>query len=157
VTQRWPDGRIFLFAKPRIHFIGMVEAVPVPEGQFLPLRLVLRHEPHRKSYGIRNIVFRKQAYHWRRVIAQSLMKPPTELSCWRWTSPQWPSAWESLRTRPLWHGVTSIFWFPLCQLKSMLRAGELPRLSACLNPGLHHFLLGLRVYLEKIRRQKRKS
>jgi hypothetical protein len=157
VTRNWPDGRPFLFHKQRVRFIGMVEASPVPDQRFEPLKLVLRHEPLRKSYGIRNIVLRQQAYHWRAVISQSLMGPPTALPCWRWDSVDWPASWEYVRRHPLRHGLWCLFWYPLCQLKNMLRAGEMPRLSACLNPGLHHFMLGLRVRSEIRRRQRQPS
>lgn len=151
VTKNWPGGRIFLIHKRRVRFFGMVEAVPIPDVGYEPLNLVLRHEPCRRSYGIRNILFRRQAYQWRRVIAQSLIGSPTGLPCWRWTSPDWPAPWESMRRQPVRHSLVSLFWFPLCQAKEMLRAGELPRVSACLNPGLHHFMLGLRVHWEKRR------
>jgi len=156
ITRNWPGGRLFLFNKQRVRFFGMVEAVPIPDARYASLNLILCHEPLRKSYGIRNILFRKQAYHWRRVIAQSLMGPPTELPCWRWTSPEWPHPWESLRRQPIRHSLISLFWFPLCQAKEMLRAGEALRVSACLNPGLHHFMLGLRVCREKRKKRIKK-
>jgi glycosyltransferase involved in cell wall biosynthesis len=156
VTRNWPDGRLFLLHKQRVRFIGIVEASPVSDRRFEPLKLVLRHEPNRKSYGVRNILIRRQAYHWREVISQNLMGPPTALPCWRWNSADWPASWEYLRRHPVRHSLRSLFWYPLCQLKDMLRAGEMPRLSACLNPGLHHFMLGLRVQSE-IRRRRRQQ
>lgn len=157
VTRNWPDGRIFLFHKQRVRFIGMVEVTPIPDQRFEPLKLVLRHEPLRKSYGVRNIFIRRQAYHWREVISQSLMGPPTALPCWRWTSEAWPAEWEYVRRHPVRHSLRCLFWYPLCQVKDMLRAGEMPRLSACLNPGLHHFMLGLRVRSEIRRRRKQRT
>ncbi|MGA3283138.1 MAG: hypothetical protein ABSD57_01595 [Verrucomicrobiota bacterium] len=36
--------------------------------------------------------------------------------------------------------VVACKW-PLCQIKNILRVGEMPRLSACLNPGLRQFLM----------------
>jgi hypothetical protein len=152
VTHRWPVGRVFLFHKRRVRFIGMVEEMPIPDGRYEPLDLILRHEPKRKSYGIRNIVLRRQAYRWRRVIAQSLMDPPTHLPRWRWNSERWPRNWEILRQHPIRYAVTSLWRLPKYQLKSTLRCGELPSVSACLNPALHHFLLGLRVAMEKQKR-----
>src|SRR5436190_7772726 len=68
VTKNWPGGRIFLFNKQRVRFFGMAEASPIPETGYAALNLILHHEPSRKSYGIRNILCRRQAYHWRRVI-----------------------------------------------------------------------------------------
>lgn len=153
VTRQWPAGRIFLFDRRRVRFLGMVEAVPVPDACFEAVNLVLQHEPLRKSYGVRNILFRKQAYHWRRVIAESLQAPPTRLPCWRWDTPEWPPNWEQLRRRPLRTALDRLLRYPAHQVRDMLRAREFPRLSACLNPGLHHFMLGLRVCLENRRRR----
>src|SRR5580700_1779934 len=71
VTRGWPAGRNFLFHRQRVRFFGMVEQVPIPDTRWEPLDLVLHHQPKGKSYGVRNILVRRQAYHWRRVIAQS--------------------------------------------------------------------------------------
>ena len=154
VTTRWPAGRIFLFHRRRVRFFGMVEQVPVPDKPWESLDLVLHHQPKRKSYGVRNILLRRQAYLWRRVIAQSLMKKPTALPHWRWTPDAWPAHWDFARNHPLQYSVTNLFRLPLGQLKGMLKANEFPSISACLNPGLHHFMLGLRVFLEKRRFRK---
>ena len=151
VTKRWPGGRIFLFHRRRVRFFGMVEQVPVPNKPWESLDLVLHHQPKRKSYGVRNILLRRQAYLWRRVIAQSLMKKPTALPHWRWTPDVWPAHWDFARNHPLRYSVTSLIRLPLGQLKGMLEANEFPSIPACLNPGLHHFMLGLRVFLEKRR------
>jgi hypothetical protein len=153
VTTHWPGGRNFLFDRRRVSFFGMVEAVPIPDAGFEPINLVLQHEPLRKSYGVRNILFRKQAYHWRRVIAESLQDSPVKLPCWRWNSLDWPPNWEELRRWPLRCALDRLFRYPVHQVRAMLRAGEFPRPSACLNPGIHHFMLGLRVCLENRRRR----
>ena len=149
VTKNWPEGRIFLFHKRRVRFIGMVEEMPIPEGRFESLDFILRHEPRRKSYGLRSIFFRSQAYRWRQVIAQSLMEPPTHLPRWRWSSEQWPKHWENVRQHPIRYALSSLWRLPRLQLRTMLKRREFPRISACLNPGLHHFLLGLRVAMQK--------
>src|ERR1700730_5007297 len=154
VTKRWPAGRIFLFHRGRVRFFGMVEQVPISDTRYESLNLVLHHQPKRKSYGSRNILFRRQAYHWRRVIAESLKGKPTDLSCWRWTAEDWPFPWDRIRCHPLKHSIASLIWFPLYQLNDMLKASEIPNISACLNPGLHHFMLGLRVFVEKWRKKK---
>lgn len=152
-TRGWPTGRHFLFHRQRVRFFGMVEQVPIPDTRWEPLNLVLHHQPKSKSYGVRNILVRPQAYRWRRVITQSLMETPTSLPCWRWQSPQWPSPWNEIRSRPLTHSFKALISFPLHQLKGMLRAREIPRVSACLNPGLHHFMLGLRIFAAKFRKK----
>ena len=155
VTTRWPTDRIFLFHRRRVRFFGMVEQVPIPDTCYQPIELILNHQPKRKSYGVRNILFRQQAYNWRQVIAKSLMGRPTDLPCWRWRSDHWPSPWDRIREHPLTYGVKSLIRLPFRQFTNMLRANELPRLSACLNPGLHHFMLGLRVSLMKRQVQKK--
>jgi hypothetical protein len=149
VTTRWPTDRIFLFHRSRVRFFGMVEQVPIPDASYHPLKLILQHQPKRKSYGVRNILFREQAYNWRRVIAKSLMGKPTDLACWRWTADHWPSPWDRIRRCPLDYSIKSLVRLPFRQFMNMLKGDELPRVSACLNPGLHHFMLGLRVFLEK--------
>ena len=148
VTTRWPVSRIFLLHRRRVRFFGMVEQVPIPDTSYQPIELILHHQPKRKSYGVRNILFRKQAYNWRRVIAKSLMGKATDLPCWRWTS-DWPQFWWNLRRHPLRHSLVSLARFPVHQFKGMIAAREVPRLSECLNPGLHHFMLGLRVFVEE--------
>jgi hypothetical protein len=155
VTKRWPSGRIFLLNRQRVRFFGMVEQVPIADTAHQPLSLILHHQPKRKSYGVRNILFRKQAYNWRSVIARSLMGKPTDLPRWRWETHEWPSPWHQLRCQPLKHAIASLIWFPIYQLKDMVRASEVANLSACLNPGLHHFMLGIRVLTEKWRKKKR--
>jgi hypothetical protein len=147
-TKHWPDGRLFLFNKQRVRFFGMAEHLPEPDSDYTPLSLVLHHEPHRPSYGIRSIVFRKQAYHWRRVIAESLAAGPLTLPRWRHHSNQLPPAWAALKQQPIRQALIRLIRFPIQQLRGMIRAGEKISMSACLNPGLHHFLLGLRVWLE---------
>lgn len=149
VTKRWPDRRIFLFQKQRVRFFGMAEQVPIPDTFFEPLELVLNHQPNRKSYGVRNVLLRRQAYLWRQVIAQSLMGKPTDLPRWRWTSDDWPEFWRNLRRHPLRHSLVSLVRFPVHQFRGMLAVGEMPLISECLNPALHHFMLGLRVLVEK--------
>jgi hypothetical protein len=47
----------------------MVEQVPIADDKYQPLEMILHHQPLRKSYGLHNILLRKQAYHWRAVIA----------------------------------------------------------------------------------------
>jgi glycosyltransferase involved in cell wall biosynthesis len=153
VTNNWPGGRIFLINRRRVRYFGMGENRPDPDGYYKALPLTLHHQPHRKSYGIRNILLRKSAYHWRRRIAESLMGVPTDLPCWRWSSQEWPPYWENVRSHPLRHSLSTLIRYPLRQLRGMVRAGQRPILSACLNPGLHHAMLGLRVFVEMRRRK----
>lgn len=100
VSQRWPAGRHFLFHRQRVRFFGMVEQVPVADRRFEPLDLVLHHQPVRKSYGLANLLLRKQAYRWRARIARSLLDEPAKLNCWRWENRPWPQVWQEIRSRP---------------------------------------------------------
>jgi hypothetical protein len=102
ITKKWPAGRIFLFHRQRVKFFGMAEQVPVPDGVYQALDFILHHQPGRKSYGLYNILVRKQAYFWRNCIATSLLGKPTDLACWRWQDEQWPLGWEQIRRNPLW-------------------------------------------------------
>jgi len=154
VSRHWPAGRGFLFHRQRVRFFGMVEQVPIADTQFESLECILHHQPARASYGIRNVLFRRQAYEWRRVISESLMANPTDLSCWRWTDQNWPDHWEQMRRHPLRTAFVRLAKLPTRQFVSMLRAREMPRLSACLNPGMHHFMLGLRIQMEKWRQTR---
>ena len=45
ITKRWPAGRIFLFHKERVRFFGMVEQVPVADGRWDIVPLILEHRP----------------------------------------------------------------------------------------------------------------
>lgn len=154
VTQRWPTGRIFLFQKQRVRFFGMNEQVPIPDGRFESLRLILEHRPARKSYGFRNLLLRKQAYLWRRVIAQSLLGKPTDLQCWRWTSEDWPTIWEDIRRRPLRTACYRLVMWPLFNLRQMKRAEGWVILSAVAFTGVHHCFVALRYWYLRLSRPK---
>jgi hypothetical protein len=141
VTQRWPTGRFFLFHRQRVRFFGLAEQTPMADGKCEPLPLVLHHQPRRKSYGVRNLVLRKQAYRWRQVIALSLLGRPTDLPCWRWTNDAWPESWEAIRQRPLRSALFRLIWFPLCNARMHWRYERKVIISDAINPGLHHFLI----------------
>jgi len=143
VTKNWPSGRIFLFNKQRVRFFGMAETVPIPDSNYQTVKLVLQHEPRRKSYGVGNILFRKQAYYWRRVIAQSLIGLPTELPSWRWTSAEWPSSWESFRCRPLRTAFRGLLLGPVRQAREMWQEEHKIIPTALLGTGAHQFLMAI--------------
>jgi hypothetical protein len=101
VSQKWPAGRIFLFHKQRVRFLGMCEQEPIPDDRYEPVDLILHHEPKRKSYGLHNTVIREQSRRGGVHIAHCLIGRPTDLVCWRWTSEHWPLHWEQIRQRPV--------------------------------------------------------
>ncbi|HEV3392840.1 MAG TPA: hypothetical protein VG103_04950 [Chthoniobacterales bacterium] len=152
VTKYWPNGRIFLFHKDRVRFFGMAEQVPIPDGKFEALQLILEHRPTRKSFGFSNLLLRKQAYHWRRVIAQSLLGKPTDLQCWRWTSEQWPEIWEEIRQRPFRTAFYRLMMWPLFNMRQMKRVEGRVILSAIAFTGIHHCLVALMYWYLRLSR-----
>jgi len=102
VSKKWPAGRLFFFHRQRVRFFGMCEQTPVLDGRSEALDFILHHQPTRKSYGLSNILLRKQSRRVATLVALSLLKKPTDLACWRWQSEVWPEHWEQIRQRPLW-------------------------------------------------------
>jgi hypothetical protein len=100
VSRKIPEWRPFLFSRKRISYLGMAEQGPIPDQKWQNTGLVLHHRPKRKSYGPGNLLLRKQAYIWRKVIAQSLTKAPSNLPRWRWSSEKWPPYWEEITQSP---------------------------------------------------------
>jgi FkbM family methyltransferase len=145
-TTRWPDGRLFLFDRRCARFVGLVEQTPVIEGRIVSLPLTLCHQPRRKSYGVRNILFRKQAGAWRRVLAASLLGSPLALPRWRWDTGEWPGGWTRVVEEPLVEGLYRMLKFPWVQWRALRTHGEKFSASTCLNPALHHFMLCMNVW-----------
>lgn len=145
-TTTWPTGRLFLFDRRHASMIGMPEVTPTIEGGVSELPLILCHQPHRKSYGIRNILFRRQAYVWRKVIATSLLKSPLSIPRWRYATSSWPGSWHSMVEEPLLEGFYRLFKFPLEQARSLRIHKERLSLSICLNPALHHFMICMQLW-----------
>ena len=124
----------------------MVEQAMVPDGVYQPLDLVLHHQPKRKCYGLYNVLMRKQAYLWRRCIAQSLLGKPTDLVCWRWESEAWPPEWEQIRSRPLRTATTRLIKGPLRCLRDQWRTEKKLTLGAAVNAPIHHALICLKLW-----------
>ncbi len=94
------EWRPFLFSKTRTRFIGMAEQSPIPCTRWLPTGLILHHQPPRKSFGLRNLIFRRRSYSWRMCIAFSLLLPPASLPRWNYQASEWPLYWEKIIRRP---------------------------------------------------------
>jgi len=152
ISKKYSGRRIFLFHRHRVRFFGMVEQVPIPDGKYQPLEMILHHQPLRKSYGLHNILLRKQAYHWRAVIAQSLLGKPEDLNCWRWENHDgWPPVWEEIRRHPFWTAFRRLMKSPLLTLRDQWKTErKFFPLAAIGNP-LHHALLCLTFW--RLRRQ----
>jgi hypothetical protein len=151
VSKKWPAGRIFLFHRQRVKFFGMVEQTPVPDGVYQPLDFILHHQPERKSYGLHNILVRKQAYLWRERIATSLLGKPTDLPCWRWTDENWPLGWEQIRRRPIWTMVKRFTLGTLRTLREQWKAEKKLFPAAAISGPAHHASISF-----KLHRLKRK-
>ena len=95
-----PPCRPFLINRRKVSFLGMVEQGPIPDFPWQPCNLVLHHRPRRKSFGPGNLLFRKQAYSWRKCIASSLVRRPQNLPSWRYHSNTWPVHWEQIQQTP---------------------------------------------------------
>jgi hypothetical protein len=141
VMTQWPSNRIFLFNRQRVRFFGMVEQVPIADGRFETIPLVLEHRPQRKSYGLGNLLLRRQAYRWRRVIAQSLLGKPTDLPCWRWTSERWPQIWEDIRQKPLRTAIYRLLIWSLLTMRNFWRYDRKLIPAAAVSGGTHHCLI----------------
>jgi glycosyltransferase involved in cell wall biosynthesis len=146
ISKKIWAGRLFLFNRQRVRFFGMVEQGPEPEGHFEPTQLVLFHQPNRKSHGLYNVLVRKQAYHWRAIIAQSLLGKPTDLPCWRWADQEWPPRWEEIRQHPLRTGVKRLTIETLRGLRQQWRAERRFFFEASLNGPIHHALICLKFW-----------
>jgi hypothetical protein len=142
VTKRWPQGREFLFNRQRVRFFGMVEQTPIPDVRYEPLDFILHHQPPgRTVFGVRNIILRKQAYHWRECIARSLLGKPTDLACWRWEDETWPLGWEQIRQRPLWTAFKRLVKGTLCGLRDQWLTERRFFPFAAIGGPLHHTLI----------------
>ena len=141
VSKKWPAGRIFLFHRQRVRFFGMNEQVPIPDDKYEPSGLSLCHQPKRKSYGLRNLLMRKQAYLWRTQLARSLQGRPIDLPCWRWNLDSWPGEWEAIRQRPLGTAFRRLTRGTLRTLRDQWRSeGRLFPMAALSGP-IHHALI----------------
>jgi glycosyltransferase involved in cell wall biosynthesis len=151
VSEKFGAGRVFLFDRRRVKFFGMVEQGVIPDGRFEPLDMILHHQPRRKSYGMHNVLLRKQAYHWRAIIARSLLGKPTDLPCWRWDSETWPDRWEEVRRHPLQTGLSRLVMETFRNLRKQWRTERRFFFEAALNGPVHHAMIGLKFW--QVRRQ----
>ncbi len=138
-TRYWPL-RLFLINRQRVKVIGLCHSGPLPDGRVDALPLILHHQPPRKTYGVRNMLFRPISKRWLSDIANALLRPPTELPCWRWDDPNWPKKLEEIRRRPLWTGVKRLVLSPIWNGREMIRCGEFPNPAYLVTFPLHHWM-----------------
>ena len=123
----------------------------MPDGLLQPLDLILHHQPKRKSYGLHNVLARKQAYRWRAAIAQSLLGRPTDLPCWRWESESWPLAWEQIRQHPLQTALRRLVMGTLRGLRDQWKVERRIFPIAALSGPMFHSMMCLKFW--QVRRQ----
>lgn len=151
VWCRREPSRLFLFDRSRVKFFGMVEHTPMPaHGAYASIPLLINHRPVRKSYGLANLIVRKQAYRWRYVIASSLLKYPQELPCWAFKEMRWPEFWEKTRSQPLKIGIRRGLLTPMVQALYESRHGAEFVPDAYIGSGLHQLLMGITYFLKRI-------
>jgi hypothetical protein len=154
VSKKFPAGRLFLFHNQRVRYFGIPEMGPNPDGQYEAVDFILHHQPKRKSYGLHNVLVRKQAYHWRAVIAQSLLGKPTDLPSWRWESEAWPMMWEKIRRAPLRMAFESLMMEPLRSLRAQWWIDRHLYFEAAVNGALNHALICLKYWQLRRKRDK---
>jgi hypothetical protein len=148
--RNWPDQRFFLFNKIRVRFFAMAEQTPIPEFKTTPINLSLNHAPKRKSYGLRNVLIRKQAYVWRTVIAKSLFKQTTEFPTWNWNRAAWPTDWERIRSRPFKEAIFRLVMLSLQQANALWKKEKKINLSATTSGAINHFLFSIEHGLRRL-------
>lgn len=153
-TSKWPR-RVALVHRERVRYFGMIHESVFADGRFVPLDLVLHHQPKRKCYGIRYTVVRAKVRRWQDESGRALLGKPTDLPCWRWDNPNWPEKWEQIRRRPLWTGLSRLVLSPIWNAREALQYGEFPRPSFLTFFPLQHWLTCMS-YI-RMRRRKRKS
>jgi hypothetical protein len=152
ISRRLPAQRNFLFHRHRVRFFGLNEQVPVPDGNYQSLDLILHHQPERKSYGLRNLLLRRQAYRWRARIGRSLLGKPTDLSCWRWSSETWPVRWEEIRKHPIQTFFSRLIVGTLRTLRDQWKIDRRIYPAAAVSGPIHHALICI-AYWRARRRQ----
>jgi hypothetical protein len=99
-----------------------------------------------------NLIFRRQAYHWRWVIAWSLLRPISSLQNWRWDTNAWPPTWEQIRQHPFRTGLYRLIFGTARTLRDQWRVERRIFPIAAVSGPLHHALIGLEFW--RLRRQQ---
>ena len=144
--------RLFLFHRSRIRLLGMVEQSPEPvSGEVERLPLTIAHRPARKSFGIFNLIARKQAFRWRTVIARSLLRNPSDLPRWNYDGDVWNGFWKDLREHPLRIGLKRGIWSTAMQAVGETKQGAEFAPDAYAGTGLHQLLMATTLWRQKKR------
>lgn len=158
VTRCYPRDRIFLINRDRVSFFGMVEQVAIPDIPFHAIEIVLNHQPQRRSFGIYNMLLRRQAYSWRKAIAHTLLGSPLFLPCWQWNSSSWPEGWQMMIAHPWTTAFKRLIKFPLVAFKRQWQYERKLVLQSLFGGNIHHFLICMAIiHLRKKSRNPQKN
>lgn len=150
VTTKAVPDRLFLLDSKQMSFFGMVEHTPESDELVERLGLLLEHQPKRKSFGLRNLLFRQQAYRWRKVISRSLLSSPQALPCWNYSVPDWPPGWKYRIQHPF-ACILKSFTINLARdVFGLIKRGIFPNPSLVFGTASHQALLALQIRLEKM-------
>ncbi len=155
ITKRWPR-RVCLINRQRVRYFGMAEQEPIADQAFVPLDLVLHHQPSHKNYGIDYVLRRPKVRRWHTEIAKSLLNKPTDLACWRWNSPDWPRKWEQIRRRPLRTALARLVFSTTGNAREMIAHGQFPWPSFVIHFPLQHWMVCMS-YLRASRARRQRS
>lgn len=132
--------------------VGMVEQSPEPlRDSVQRVPLIIAHHPARKSYGLINLIARKQAYHWRNVIARSLLRKPSDLPRWNYNDDVWSGFWKDLQERPLRCGLKRAMWSSVMQAVRETKCGAEFAPDAYAGTGMHQLLIATTLWCQKKR------
>jgi hypothetical protein len=152
VSSKWPNHRFFLFNKKRVEFFAMAEQTPILQLSTIPTDLILVHAPKRKSFGLGNVLYRKQAYKWRSIIARSLFNNTDRFPRWNWKTHGWPVGWERIRLHPFKEAICRLIMMPIYETRYLWRKERKFLILASLSGGINHFLFcvehGIRKFLK---------
>lgn len=143
ISTNFPEWRPFLIHKRRTKYFGLTEQGPIPDFSWQTTGLILEHRPKRKSYGIGNLIFRRQAYLWRKSIALCLQGSPLALPRWRWQADEWPPYWSQIRRSPVLTGLNRCWQSIPREIISRIRSKKDFLLGDALGTALHKLLVPL--------------
>lgn len=156
--NKWPDGRVCLFDRKQVRFLGLAEITPIPQIPYANLPLVVWHQPKRKSFGIRNILFRRQCYSWRWIIARTIFeKAPGLLPRWKYDCPSWPVPFSVILQAPGTHLYRSLFINWRSGLKAIIKNRLWSVLYCFYAAGWNHALICINILILKWKSQKQQQ
>lgn len=149
ISTNIPTTRLFLFNKQSASFWGMAEHSPEFDLPSFSVPHVINHTPRRKSIGPGNLLFRRQARVWRKVISLSLIGGADKLPRWRSDGLSLPPYWQEVVNCPLKTGLVRFVCSVPREYIYMRRNGYDFILEAALGTALHKLLVPLAYWYYK--------